>query len=97
MAFESLDGAFSIVTSVHFGRHEFDCASIAVDGRFELAGCLTVEDVPVYVYDLGVFPVLVDSLVCFDEVVGFPGFHAFIVDVVVIKFDGHHDVFVSQS
>jgi hypothetical protein len=35
---------FSIVASVNVGRGEFDCASIAADGGFELAGCLIVED-----------------------------------------------------
>ena len=97
MALESLDGAFSIVASVHVGWREFDSASIAADGSFELAGCLIVEDVPVCVYDLGVFPALVDSLVGFGEVVGLLGFHAFSVDVVAVEFDGHHDVFVSPS
>ena len=44
---------------------------------------------------MDVFPVLVDSLVGFDEVVGPSGFHAFSVNVVAVKFNGHHDVFVS--
>ena len=87
----------SHVALVHVGRREFECASIAADGSFELVGCLIVKDVPVYVYDLEVFPALVDSLVGFDEVVGLPGFHAFSVNVVAVKFDGHHDIFVSPS
>ena len=97
MAFESLDGAFSIVASVDVGRGEFDGASVAADGSFELARCLIVEDMPVYVNDLGVFPTLVNILVGFDEIVGFARFHAFRVDVVSIKFDGHHEIFVSSS
>ena len=72
MAFEGLDGAFGIVALVDVGRGEFDGASVAADGGFELAKCLIVEDVPVYVNDLGVFPTLMDVLVGFDEIVGFP-------------------------
>ena len=45
MAFEGLDGVFGIVASVDVGRGEFDGASIAADGSFELARCLIVEDV----------------------------------------------------
>lgn len=95
MAFESLDGAFGIVASVNVGRREFDGASVVADSGFELAGCLIVEDVPVYVYDLGVAPTLVDSLVGFDEVICSTGFYAFSIDVVTVEFDGHHDIFVS--
>ena len=95
MAFEGLDGAFGIVASVYIGRGEFDGASIAADGGFELARCLIVKDVPVYVNDLGVFPTLMYFLGGFDEIVGFAGFHALDVDVVAIKFDGHHEIFVS--
>ena len=47
--------------------------------------------------DLGVFPTLVNVLVGFDEIVGFARFHALRVDVVSIKFDGHHEIFVSLS
>ena len=65
-----MNGAFSIVVSVNVGWGEFDCASSAADGGFELMGCLIVEDVPVDVYDLGVFPALVDVLVGLDEMVG---------------------------
>ncbi len=97
MAFESLDGAFGIVALVDVGRGEFDCASVAADGGFELARCLIVEDLPVYVNDLGVFSTLVNVLVGFDEIIGFAKFHAFRVDVVSIKFDGHHEIFVSSS
>ena len=61
-------------------------------GGFELAGHLIVEDVPVDVYELGVFPVLVDVLVGFDEIIGSLGFHALSIDVVSVKFNGHHDV-----
>ena len=96
MALEGLDGAFGIVASVDVGRGEFDGASVAADGGFELSRCLIVEDVPVYVNDLGVFPTLVNVLVGFDEIVGFARFHAFRVDVVSIKFDGHHEIFVSS-
>ena len=71
MAFEGLDGTFGIVALVDVGRGEFDGASIAADGGFELARCLIVEDVPVYVNDLGVFPTLMYVLVGFDEIVGF--------------------------
>ena len=71
MAFEGLDGAFGIVASVYVGRGEFNSAPVAADGSFELARCLIVEDVPVYVTDLGVFPTLMDVLVGFDEIVGF--------------------------
>ncbi len=80
MAFEGLDGAFGIVASVDVGRGEFASASIAADGGFELVGCLIVEDVPVYMNDLGVFPTLMYVLVGFDE--GFAGFHALHVNVV---------------
>ena len=97
MAFESLDGAFDIVAAVDVGRGEFDDASIASDGGFEFARCLIVEDVPVHVNDLGVFPTLVNVLVGFDEIVGFAKFQAFRVDVVSVKFDGHHEIFVSSS
>ena len=79
------------------GGGEFDGASVAADGGFELARCLVVEDVPVYVNDLGVFPTLVNVLVGFDEIVGFARFHALCVDVVSIKFNGHHEIFVSSS
>ena len=54
MAFEGLDGAFGIVASVYVGRGEFDGAPIAADSSLELARCLVVEDVPVYINDLGV-------------------------------------------
>ena len=94
MAFESLDGAFGIVAAVDVGRGEFDGASIAADGGFELARCLIVKDVPVYVNDLGLCPKLMYVLVGFDEIVGFAGFHALGVDVVAIKFDGHHEICV---
>ena len=97
MALKSLDGAFGIVASVDVGRGEFDGASVAADGGFELARCLIVEDVPVYVNDLGVFPTLVNVLVGFDEIVGFARFHALGVDVIAVKFNSHHDVFVSPS
>ena len=97
MAFESLNGAFGIVASVDVGRGEFDDAPVAADGGFELARCLIVKDVPVYVNDLGVCPTLMYVLVGFDEIVGFAGFHALSVDVVSIKFDGHHEIFVSPS
>ena len=97
MAFESLDGAFGIVASVVVGRGEFDGASLAADGGFEFARCLIVEDMPVHVNDLGVFPTLVNVLVGFDEIVGFAIFHALRIDVVSIKFDGHHEIFVSSS
>ena len=46
---------------------------------------------------MDVFPVVVDSLVGFDEVVGLPGFHTFSVNVVAVKFDSHNDLFVSPS
>ena len=97
MAFECLDGAFSIVVLVNVGRGEFDCASIAADGGFELTGRLIVEDVPVDVYDMGVFPALVDVLVGFDEIVGSLEFHALSINVVSVEFNGHYDVFVSAS
>lgn len=71
MALESLDGAFGIVASVNVRRGEFDGASITADGGFELARCLVVEDVPVYVNDLGFMPALMYCLVGFDEIVGF--------------------------
>ena len=96
MAFESLDGAFGIVASVDVGRGEFDGASIAADGGFEFARCLIVKDVPVHINDLGVFPTLVNVLVGFDEIVGFARFHAFRIDVVSIKFGGHHEICVSS-
>ena len=86
MAIENLDGAFGIVAAVDVRRGEFDGASIAADGGFEFARCLIVEDVPVHVNDLGVFPMLVNVLVGFDEIVGFARFHAFHINVVSIKF-----------
>ena len=46
-------------------------------------------------YDLGVLPVLMDVLVYFDEIIVVVGFHALGADLVAIKFNGHHDVFVS--
>ena len=48
-------------------RGEFDSATVAADGGFELAGCLVVEDVPVDVNDLGVVPALMYGLVGFDH------------------------------
>ena len=95
MAFEGLDGAFGIVALVDVERGEFNGASVAADGGFKLTRCLIVEDMPVYVNDLGVFPSLMNVLVGLYEIVGFAGFHAFGVDVVSIKFDGHHGIFVS--
>ena len=71
MALKSLDGTFGIVALVNVGRREFDGASIVADGGFELARCLIVEDVPVYVNDLGVMPALMYGLVGFDEIIGF--------------------------
>ena len=97
MAFEGLDGAFGIVASVDVGRGEFDSAPVAADGGFELAMCLIVEDMPVDGNDLGVFPSLVNVLVGFDEIGGFARFHALSVDVIAVKFDGHHDILVSPS
>ena len=55
---KGLDGTFSIVLLVDIRRGEIDGATIAADGSFELARCLIVEDVPVDVNDLGVFPEL---------------------------------------
>jgi hypothetical protein len=82
---------------VNVRRGEFDGASIAVDGGFELARCLIVEDVPVDVNDLGVFPLLVNVLVSFDEIGGFARFHGLSINAIAIKFDGHHDILVSPS
>ena len=42
--------------------------------------------------DLGVSPALIDVLVGFDEIIGSLGFHALSVNVVAVKFNGHHDV-----
>ena len=97
MALKCLDGLLSIVVSVNVRRGEFDGASIAADGSVELARCLIVEDLPVDLNDLGVFPSLVNVLVGFDEIGGFARFHALGVDVIAIKFDGHHDILVSLS
>lgn len=36
----------------------------------EFSRCLIVEDVPIDVDDLGVFPLLMYGLICFDEAVG---------------------------
>ena len=47
MALKCLDGLLGIVALVNVRRDEFDGASIAADGGFELARCLIVEDVPV--------------------------------------------------
>ncbi len=58
MVFKGLDGAFGIFLLVDIRRGEFDSATIAADGGFELTRCLIVEDVPVDVNDLGVVPVL---------------------------------------
>ena len=71
MALKGLEGVFGIVASVNVWRSKFDDETVAVDGSFELARCLIVKDVPVYVNDLGVFPTLVNVLVGFDEIVGF--------------------------
>ncbi len=70
MALKSLDGTFGIVVFVNVRRGEFDGATIAVDGGFELAKCLIVKDVPVDVNDLGVLSLLMYVLVGFDEIVG---------------------------
>jgi hypothetical protein len=95
MALKYLDGLLSIVASVNVRRDEFDGASIAADGGFELARCLIVEDMPVDVNDLGVCPLLVNVLVGFDEIGGFARFYALGIDVIAIKFSGHHDILVS--
>ena len=50
---------------------EFNGATIAADGGFELVRCLVVEDMPVDVNDLGVVPALMYGLVGFDEIIGF--------------------------
>ena len=71
MAFKSLDGPFDIVVMVNVRRGEFDSATIAADGGFELVRCLIVEDIPVDVYGLGVLPSLMYVLVGFDEIIGF--------------------------
>ena len=71
MALKGLYGTFGIVALVNVRRGEFDSATIAADGGFELARCLIVEDVPVDVNDLGVVPVLMYGLVGFDEITGF--------------------------
>ena len=97
MALKGLDGAFGIVASVNIRRDKFDDTTVAADGGFELARCLIVKDVPVEVNYLGVLPLLMYVLVGFDEIVGFARFHALRVDVVSIKFDGHHEIFVSPS
>ena len=97
MAHKCLDGLLGIVVLVNVRRGEFDCASIAADGSFELARCLIVEDMTVCVNDLGVFPSLVNVLVGFDEIGSFARFHALGVDVIAVKFDGHHDILVSLS
>ena len=52
---------------------------------------------PIDVDDLGVLSALVDGLVCFDKFVGSMGLHTFGVNVVAIKFDSNHDIFVSTS
>ena len=52
MAFKSLDGPFDIVVMVNVRRGEFDSATIAADGGFELTRCLIVADVPVDTNDL---------------------------------------------
>ena len=70
MAFKDLDCLFSIFTLVDIRRGEFNGATIAVDGGFELAKCLIVKDVPVDVNDLGVLSLLMYVLVGFDEIVG---------------------------
>ena len=95
MALKCLDGSLGIVASVNVRRGEFDGATIAADGGFELVRCLVVEDMPVDLSDLGVFPSLVNVLVGFDEIGGFARFHPLSVDVIAVKFDGHHDILVS--
>jgi hypothetical protein len=95
MALKSLDGSLGIVALVNVRRGEFDGASIAAYGGFQLAMCLIVEDMSVDVNDLGVFPLLVNVLVGFDEISGFARFHALGVNVIAVKFDGHHDILVS--
>jgi hypothetical protein len=53
--------------------------------------------VSVDVNDLGVFPLLVNVLVGFDEISGFVRFHALGIDVIAVKFNGHHDILVSPA
>ena len=71
MALEGLDGTFGIVSLVNVRRGEFNGAIVTADDGFELARCLIVKDVPVYVNDLGVVPALMYGLVGFDEIIGF--------------------------
>jgi hypothetical protein len=71
MALDSLDGIFGIVVLVNVMRGEFNSATVAADGGFELTRCLIVKDVPVDVNDLGVLPALIYGLVGFDEIIGF--------------------------
>jgi hypothetical protein len=87
---------FGIVALANVRWGEFDYATISADGSFLLARCPIVEDVPITIYDPGVLPVLIDILVCFDEIVGFVVFHALGVDVVAVKFNSHNDVFASS-
>ena len=70
MALESLYGAVCIVTLVEVWWGEFNSAAIARYSGVEFTLCVIVEDVPIDMNYLGVFPVLVDGLVGFDEVVG---------------------------
>ncbi len=95
MVHEGLDGVFGIVVSVNDRRGEFNGAPVTADGGFELVRCLVVKDVPDYVNDLGLMPALIYGLVGFDEIISFVCFHALVIDVIAIKFNGHHDVFVS--
>ena len=79
MALKCLDGLLGIVVLVNVRRGEFDGASIAADDGFEIARCLIVKDVPVDMNDMGIFPLLVNVLVGFDEISGFARLHALVI------------------
>ncbi len=70
MTFEHLDSAFCNVMSMDVKWGEFNGATIAAYYGFEFVQSLIVEDVPIYDDDLRVFPVLVDGLVGFNEIIG---------------------------
>jgi hypothetical protein len=91
MALESLDGAFGIVLSMYVKWGKFDPA---MSGNLKFSRCFVVKEIPIDNNDLGIFPSLVDGLVCFYEVMVMQ-FHAFGIDVISIKFNCHHDVFVA--
>jgi hypothetical protein len=70
MAFEGMDGSFGIVASMNVKWGESNCAAVCSYCCFQVLWSLIVEDIPVYMDDMRVFPTLVDSAISCDKVIG---------------------------